>query len=156
MKIFSCRSSGCSWAFRHRQGSSTLPALTLHAGTWIRIWITYLFVDTNTVSLPDAWGHVSMVCKSLWKFETMHWYTQGEQGLYYCSIHFCWLHDIIPNKINSNLNCRCQLGEPKKQSWSVASVHPLHCFAANTDSVSQLEPQQKMRCLDFNSAGLVT
>ena len=155
MKIFSCRSSGCSWAFRHRgpqlyQHWHCMQKPELGFGL-----LTYLLMQTRSVcrmpGVMSAW-FVNFYGNLRWCID-IH---RGNKDLYYCSIHFCWLYDIIPNKINSNLNCHCQLGEPKKQSWSIASVHLLHCFSTNTDSVSQLEPRQQIRCLDFNSAGLVT
>ena len=36
----------------------------------------------------------------------IHW---GKKDLCHCSMNVSWLHDTVPSKIKSNLNCRCQL-----------------------------------------------
>ena len=33
----------------------------------------------------------------------------GDKDLCHCSMDVSWLHDTVPSKIKSNLNCRCQL-----------------------------------------------
>ena len=60
--------------------------------------------------LRDAQCHVNMACNQwLETWDVAIIYTGGNKDLCHCSMDVSWLHDIVPSKIKSNLNCCCQL-----------------------------------------------
>ena len=50
-----------------------------------------------------------------------HW---GDKDLCHCSMFVSWLHDIVPSKITSNLNCRCQL---TCDDWGIPNTKLKYC-----------------------------
>ena len=73
--------------------------------------LDYLFIFRCKPSqLLDTQGHVNMACNQwLGTWDVAIIYTGGDKDLCHCSMDVSWLDDIVPCKIKSNLNCRCQL-----------------------------------------------
>ena len=53
--------------------------------------------------------------------KNIHW---GNKDLCHCSMDVSWLHDIDPSKINSNLNCCCQL---TCDDWGIPNTKLKYC-----------------------------
>ena len=51
----------------------------------------------------------------------IHW---GNKDLCHCSMDVSWLHDIVPSKIKSNLNCHCQL---TCDDWGIPNTKLKYC-----------------------------
>ena len=51
----------------------------------------------------------------------IHW---GDKDLCHYSMNVSWLHDIVPSKIKSNLNCRCQL---TCDDWRIPNTKLKYC-----------------------------
>ena len=88
--------------------------------------------------LPDAQCHVNMACNQ-WSetWDVAIIYTGGTR----ICVTVQWMSDCMPlspAKLNLiwtvTVNSRVMTGESQTQSWSIASVHPLHYFVAKTHS----------------------
>ena len=51
----------------------------------------------------------------------IHW---GNKDLCHCSMDVSWLHDTVPSKIKSNLNCCCQL---TCDDWGIPNTKLKYC-----------------------------
>ena len=87
--------------------------------------------------LPDAQCHVNMACNQwleTWDVAIIH--TEGTR----ICVTVQWMSvdcmTLSPAKLNLiwtvTVNSRVMTGESQTQSWSIASVHPLHYFVAKT------------------------
>ena len=106
--------------------------------TWIRIWTTCLFLGANIISqLPDAQCHVNMACNQWWEtWDIAIIYTGGTRiyvPVQWMSVDYMTLSPAKLNLIwTAAVNSHVMTGESHTQSWSIASVHPLHYFVAKT------------------------
>ena len=51
----------------------------------------------------------------------IHW---RDKDLCHCSMIVSWRHDIVPSKVKSNLNCRCQL---TCDDWGIPNTKLKYC-----------------------------
>ena len=111
----------------------------LHTGILDSV-LDYLFIfRCKHRQLPDAQCHVNMACNQwLETWDIAIIYTGGTR----ICVTVQWMSvdcmTLSPTKLNliwtAAVNSRVMTGESQTQSWSIASVHPLHYFVAKTHS----------------------
>ena len=124
---------------------------SFHHHMWIQSWVTvrkwlnWVFTSvTLTFDLwpwPFAWTSLLSLVFTFWKFydDTMMgtlWKSCDRQtdgrtdrsvlraALCHCSMDVSWLHDIVPSKIKTNLNCHCQL---TCDDWGIPNTKLKYC-----------------------------
>ena len=84
--------------------------------------------------MPNVQCHVNMAWNRwLETWDVAIIYTGGGGGggggdLCHCSMNVSWLHDIVPSKIKSNFNCRCQL---TCDDWGIPNTKLKYCQCAS-------------------------
>ena len=157
-----CQGYNAIWQYTCTQSNSTHVDTASTWETQIRIWTTSLFLDANTASMPDIYQcHVNRACNpwlETWDFAIIHsggtricvtvqWITVDHMTLSPTKLILIWIAVV---------NSCAMIGESKTQNRSIASVHPLHYFATNTEFFTIWFLTNEIWCLDFDSPGSVT
>ena len=131
----------------------------LHTRTWIRILNYFLIFRCKHGQHARHRSHVNMACNPwLETWDVAHW---GNKDLCHCPMDYCWPHDIVPSRIKSNLNCRCQL---TCDDWGIPNTKPNYCQCTSAALLCNYHWQvftirtstNEIWCLDFDSPGCVT
>ena len=114
----------------------------LHTRTWILILNYFLIFRCKHSQHARHLCHVNMACNpwlETWDVAIIHtggkricvtvqWITVDHMTLSSAELNLIW---------TATVNSHAMTGESQTQSWTIASVHPLHYFAINTDRFSQ-------------------
>ena len=93
---------------RYHWSIQTPPVLTLPPNEKLEFGFGLLgHFEMQTQPSHHMWCHVNVACNPwLETWDVAMIYTGGTRT---CSMDYCWPHDILPSKMKSTLNCRCQL-----------------------------------------------
>ena len=93
------------------------PWTRLHRSNTASTWETWIWIWTTCLFLHGWDGGTTRICV------TVQWMSIDCMTLSLAQLNLIW---------TTAVNSRVMTGESQTQSWSIASVHPLHYFVAKT------------------------